>query len=94
MVVFYIKDLKIKLYYFGRRENFKERNIKRDVGSFVVLLCRRFSLKLNCVFFDIGDRYIIRLIVGWYINFRKESVNCIFFRGLRNIIIEVFKEIE
>lgn len=94
VVASHTKDLKIKPYYFGRRENFKERNIKRDAGSPAALLCRRLSLKLNCVSPDIGDRYIIRLTAGWHTNFRKESANCISLRCPRNTIIEVFKETE
>lgn len=49
------KDLKIKLYCFGRRKNFKERDIKRDAGRDAVLL-HRLGLKLNCASPDMGDQ--------------------------------------
>ena len=52
----YTKDLKIKLHCLRNRENFKERNIKRDAGSPAAVLCRRLTLKLNCASPDIGDQ--------------------------------------
>lgn len=87
-------NLKIKLYCLDRRENFKERNIKRDAGSLAALLCRRLSLKLNCASLTMEIRYIIRLTAGWHTNFLKENTNCISLRGQRNRIIEAFKETE
>lgn len=56
MVSSHTNDLKIKLYSLSRRENFKERTIKRDFGSPAAPLCRRLSLKLNCASPDMGDQ--------------------------------------